>query len=1280
MSRALESDSFSHWQQKLAGDPPALTLPIGSATQPGGAASTPFAPDEALSARFAELVSGRGASLDDGRLAAFVVLLYRSTRQTDLVLGASAGEPVGATVLPLRVQLEGTHTFAGVLDAVRAEREEARAHALAPDELLTAVGRSGVRELFQVALIEGDAEVEGLDLVLRPGEGLGGTLVHDGARLGEADARGLLARFERLLEGIVAGPDEPIGELPFLTDAERRTILTDWNAKEVDFPRDRCLHELFEERADAEPGAVAAVFDGQELTYRELDERANQLAHHLTSLGIGPESLVGISVERSLEMVIGLLGIAKAGGAYLPMDPAYPKERLAFMLEDSGVTVLLTQKHLADSLPPGDARRVFLDGDAAALAQQPTTRPAIDVGPENLSYVIYTSGSTGAPKGVVLDHLGRVNNFCDFNRRFDVGPGDALIALASLSFDMCAYDVFGTLAAGATIVLPRPSEMQDPVAWSRILRERNVTVWHTAPAMLGMLVEHLEAHPDEAPASLRLVLLGGDWIPVALPDRLRALTNRVRVISMGGATECSMDSTIYEVLEVDPTWKSIPYGEPMWNQRAYVLDEDLQPVPVGAAGELFLGGVGVARGYHQRPELTAERFLDDPFWDEEGARMYRTGDLARWMPDGNLELLGRLDNQVKIRGYRIELGEIEALLNKHAAVKEGVIVTRDDAAGEKRLMAYVVQDPGWTGPEDSNAGAERVEEWQAVYDHAYGENAEQGAEDPTFNIVSWDSSYTNEPLPAEEMRVWVEETVARIASRAPERVLEIGCGMGLLLFRLAPSCTRYIGTDFSRVALDYVRGHAQRLGLEQVELESRWADDFTGIEPDSLDAIVLNSIVLDFPGMDYLMDVLRGSVRAVRPGGTIFVGDVRSRPLLEAYQGSVQLHQADAETRTADLRSRVQRLIRQEEELVIDPRFFEWLVGALPGIAGVRIQLKRGGFTNELNAFRYDVTILVGEAAGSTGPEPVELDGSGARDLATLRELVTASEDDVLLVRGVLNARTLPAARTAVALASPTDAPETASALRTRLDELACDEGGGVNPEAVWELAGELGFFADLTWSHEGAAEGRFDVLLVRGGSEADARFTGRTPGVDGEGAASDFANNPTMGKLSRQLGPELKAHLAAALPDYMVPAVYVPLDELPLSPNGKVDRKRLPEPDTSRPDMASPYVPPKDPVEEVVAGIWTDVLGLDRVGVEDAFLDLGGHSILAVQIQSRLNEIFPFGVSLPDIFRNRTVSHLSEHIRAQGRSSGIDAEEVCQTLLMIERLSDEEVAARIGG
>jgi amino acid adenylation domain-containing protein len=867
---ALKGDEShgAYWSEKLAGRPPALELPTSRARPPqptSERARLPLGLRPELGRALRSTAQEAGLTPAEGLIAAFAALLYRTTRQDDILLGLCEGGRYSA----LRLGLTGRTTFQELLGLVQRELAECRAHALPLEQLLKAAHSTRPDNLFQV-LVTSDRltarDSRGYDLVLALNKGPGsGTLVYDAELFDPRVAERMLGHLETLLAAALESPARTLGELPFLTEAEKRTILETWNATQAEFPREVCLHELFEARVRHCPDAPALVHDGRHLTYAALDAKANALAQHLRTLGVGPNVLVGICAERSFEMVIGLMAIAKAGGAYLPMDPAYPRERLAFMMADSGVGVLLTQRHLLARLPEPEAevRLVALDETPSSPDR---SAPASDVGPADLAYVIYTSGSTGKPKGVVLDHRGRVNNFLDFNRRYAVGTGDALIALASLSFDMCAYDVFGTLAAGATLVVPRPDEMQDARAWARLMQSERVTIWHTAPAMLKMLVDHCEADPALVPECLRLVLLGGDWIPVTLPDRLRALVPEARVVSMGGATECSMDSTIFEIEEVDPAWRSIPYGKPMANQRAYVLDEDRRPVPVLVPGELYLGGIGVGKGYFRRPELTAERFLPDPFWNAPGARMYRTGDLARWMEDGNLELLGRVDNQVKVRGYRIELGEIEARLRAHPAVREGVVVARADGSGEKRLVAYFV-------------------------------------------------------------------------------------------------------------------------------------------------------------------------------------------------------------------------------------------------------------------------------------------------------------------------------ARTASELAEP-----------------------------------------------------RFAHLLAA----------------------------------------DLRKSIAADLPHYMVPQLYVRVDELPLSPNGKVDRKRLPEPARGRPEHLPEYVAPRDVLEEVVAEIWAEVLGADEVGVEDPFLDLGGHSILAAQVQARLGEVFPFEVKLRDLFDSSTVAKLARHLRTLARSAGVDLEEICRTLHALAGLSDDEVRERL--
>ncbi len=1024
---------------------------------------------------------------------------------------------------------------------------------------------------------------------------------------------------------------------------------------EVPFPMDVCLHTQFEKQAAQQPEASAIIFQNEQLTYGELNRRANQLAHHLCNLGVGPDVPVAISLKRSFDMVVGLYGILKAGGAYVPLDPTYPVTRLAMMMKDVRAPVLLTQASLLDLLDPQDMSVVLVDNDWPEINQQPDHNPFVPVTPNHLAYIIYTSGSTGRPKGAMLNHRGRVNNFADFNRRYNIGRQDKVLGLASLSFDMSAYDIFGMMAAGGTTVIVEEEATLEPGHWAQLMQEHQITVWHSVPALLGMLVDYLEYRPEQTPETLRLVLLGGDWIPVELPDRLKNLRPGIQAVSMGGATECSMDSTIFDIDAPSSSWKSIPYGYPMANQTAFVLDEKLHPVPEGEEGELYFGGIGVGRGYFNRPALTAERFVPHPDPPVPGARLYRTGDLVREFPgtDGNLELLGRIDFQVKIRGYRVEIGEIEAALRRHPGVKECVIQARRDIGPDQRLVAYLLPDKSYTGENNESQALQdnQISEWQMVYDTAYSRPAD--GVDPTFNIVSWDSSYTGQPIPQEDMRQWVEQTVNRIQNHKPKRILEIGCGTGLLLFRIAPDCDYYLGTDFSQTALDYVNQHLADQNLTDiVNLERRMADDYSGLETDSFDAIILNSIVVDFPSLDYLMDVLKGAARVVRPGGIIFVGDIRSLPLLELFHTSVQAYKAPVDLPANVLKQRIRRQMRLEEELVLDPVFFATLPEKIKGIAGVEIKLKRGDYTNELSKFRYDVTLYVGEQSTSEkGPENWFEWDSADFTPTTLRQYLIDNVPESLGLANVPNARTWADAQFMTKLKS-------ASEDLTVGDLMVHRDQSGLEPESFWQIADVLPYHVDIQYPQNGRP-GTFDVLLIRRSGTERPKFAQRIT-ADPHTPINHYANNPLQAKISRHLIPQVRTFLEHRLPDYMVPSAFVLMDAFPLNPNGKINRRAFPKPDTIRPDLAEAFIPPRTPLETVLAALWLDRLGLEQVGVNDEFVALGGNSLLATQVVSRIRDIFQVDLPLSYGF-NSTIAMLAERLKTAGQEVGIDVLEVAE-------------------
>jgi amino acid adenylation domain-containing protein len=530
-----------------------------------------------------------------------------------------------------------------------------------------------------------------LTVAVMPGRSLTIDIGCDADRFEAETITRMLGHLHTLLQGMIVDPQQPIGKLPLLTEAEQAQLM-EWNQTATPFPHDKCLHQLFAERVQQTPEAVAVTFEGQQLSYRELNNRANQLAHHLQQLGVGVESRVGICVERSMEMIVAVLGVMKAGGAYVPLDAQYPRERLRFMLDDTQSPVLLTQKRLLDVVPTDRVRVVCLDADWELIAKEPATAPKNTVKPDNLAYVIYTSGSTGQPKGVLIQHRGVVNFALACARFIGMTSQDRMLQFSSLSFDASVTEIFMTLLAGATLCLARREELISAPDLVRILREQGITTLLLPPSMLKLM------SADDLPA-LRSLFSAGEACTREIVEQWapgRCLYNAY------GPTETTVGPTIYPVEDPEQLGDIVPIGRAISNMAVYILDERRHAVPIGVPGELYIAGVGLARGYLNRPELTAERFVelgtgdwglgtgDRSFQPPAPIRMYKTGDSARFLPDGNIEYLGRLDHQVKLRGFRIELGEIEALLEQHPAVQQAAVLAREHESGDKRLVAYIV--------------------------------------------------------------------------------------------------------------------------------------------------------------------------------------------------------------------------------------------------------------------------------------------------------------------------------------------------------------------------------------------------------------------------------------------------------------------------------------------------------------------------------------------------------------------------------------------------------------
>ncbi|MBX2998043.1 MAG: amino acid adenylation domain-containing protein [Caldilineaceae bacterium] len=676
-----------------------------------------FSLSSELAANLRALSQQEGVTIYMTLLATFQVLLYRYTSQEDIAVGTPIAGRTRSEVegliglfintLAMRSDLSGNPTFRSLLQQVRRTALEGYDHQDLPFEKLVDALRperylnrhplfdvmfqlaNPAAESFQwpdlaVQRRSATAPAIGFDLSLtlrEQGNGLNGVVLYDRDLFDAGTIERMMIHYQTLLMGIAADPDGQIALLPLLSHAERHQILIEWNNSDVP-AQERCIHHRFEAQAERTPEAIALIAGTEQLTYVELNACANQLAHYLQTLGIGPGMLVGICIERSGEMIVGVLAILKAGAAYLPLDPTYPQDRLAFMIADSNPAVLLTMEHLRSQLPPTGAQILRVDSVRTVVAAQPDHNPLGAVQTQDLIYILYTSGSTGRPKGAMLTHQ-NVGNFLDgFQKRYPYLPADRVLQLTSLGFDISALEIFGAWSAGATLVLAPQHANHNPDRLIQTLQQQSITVIQVVPSLLQILLQQPEFKECQ---SLHTVLCGGEVLPLTLQQRFLE-TLSAKLVNLYGPTESAIYVTGW-TCRADDQFSTVPIGRPFANVEIYILDAHMQPVPIGVAGELHVGGCQVGPGYLHRLDLTAERFVDNPFGP---GQLYKTGDLARYRPDGEIEFLGRMDHQMKIRGFRIEPGEIEACLAAHPSVVACAVNVSEDGAGDKRLVAYVV--------------------------------------------------------------------------------------------------------------------------------------------------------------------------------------------------------------------------------------------------------------------------------------------------------------------------------------------------------------------------------------------------------------------------------------------------------------------------------------------------------------------------------------------------------------------------------------------------------------
>ncbi|MFI6046871.1 amino acid adenylation domain-containing protein [Nocardia sp. NPDC051321] len=1242
---------LDYWRGVLGDEPPLVTFhpdrPRALEPENRGARVLFTIPAPVLSGlrRLADevRVNDRPATLFIALMAGFKALLRYYTGAEDITVGTPiAGrtrpeiEPlIGFFVnaLALRTDLSGAPTFRELLTREQRVVFDAFDHQEVPFDLVVEHMRPD-RELshsplFRTAVVlqntalpelaipglsaeyvevhSGTTKFDVLVTLRQVGAELVGAFEYDVDLYDEPTVAAIARHFVALLTAVVANPDTALPELDFLEADERERAIAAALPSEPAAEPARTLHELFAAQAIQTPDAVALTFGDNALSYGELAAAAHLLAQRLRARGVGRGSFVGIHLDRSADVVVAILAVLRAGAAYVPLDPMYPADRIEFMIADSGARLVISHSSLVSASASGP-ELLLIDQQANVIVPD---LPLEKAGPHDPCYVIYTSGSTGVPKGVVIKHANVVRLFSTTARWYDFGPADVWTMFHSYSFDFAVWEMWGALLYGGRLVVVPGSVSRSTAEFAELLAREQVTVLNQTPSAFTQLLRALENTPG-IELAVRWIIFGGEALDLStLTPWFDRFGEAARLVNMYGITETTVHVTYRELTRADvESAAGSLIGVPLPDLGVLIVDPAGRPVPDGVAGEMLVSGPGVGRGYLNRDDLTAERFVHSPVL---GHRVYRTGDLARRRADGDLEYLGRIDQQVKVRGFRIELGEIEAAITAHPGVDQSVVLARKDTGGSLSLVAYFT--PGDATADAAVAEQDQVANWQIVFNSTYRQGHDGDAD---FDISGWNDSYTNAAIPEEHMREWVDATVAAVRSLAPQRVLEIGCGTGLLLSRLAPQCAVYDATDVSASAIENVRtkiveGNAD---LQHVRLDRCAADELPYDVAGPYDVILINSVVQYFPSADYLTRVLDSVVGLLAPEGVLFVGDVRDLTLSEAFHATVEAINAPT-AGAAELAPAVRAALDRDAELVVAPRYFEDFVATHPTLSGSRIRLKRGEYLNEMSRFRYDAVLFAGQRGLPVRPKL--LDASTTPQL--LAELLDRDRPAAVLIADVLDAR----------VAGPLAVVAELSRGRAGAAQLraALADSGGVSPEDYLALADRVPYRIEALRR----PGGRYDVV-VTGWDVALPSVPGAR---DAEWPDDLVISDPLRVKARDDLVVDVRAHLARRLPQHMVPAAVLVLDEFPLTTNGKLDRRALPAPVLRRNTLE--YEPPRTPLEQRVAGVFAHVLGIPRVGREDNFFDLGGHSLLAAQLILRLKQTFGEDIPLGSLFARPTVA-----------------------------------------
>ena len=1273
LTAARIAPTLDYWRKTLDGAIETLDLPIDfprPLVQSFEGARLAIELPAELSSQIDALASNLGVTPYSVLLASYSLLLSRLSRQRDVSIGtAVANRPdplvedlIGFFVntVVVRQRSAGTETFEQWIQQTHAVAAEAIEHQEVPFEQVVqhlAKHRDrGHSPLFQAAFILQNAPVP-LDvapgLTLVPLEVDNATAKYDltltlsqrdGAYQGHFEYRTSLLRGQTvqrfrdcwltLLSTALPAPETPIDKLPLVSPQAQADIVARGNGPALLSGSAPILHERIATAAQRYPAAMAICQRDRFVTYAELHQSVLRIAHGLQQAGVKRGDRVLVYLPRSIDQIASTLAVMRCGAAFCPVDTQVPLGRVQAIAAELQPAAVITETTLVTEVDAALSGRSVCRSAAQFAAASGDDWQDVPVSPHDLAYLIFTSGSTGVPKGVAVEHR-TVCNFADgFALALQLKPGLRCSHLFSPSFDGAIGEIFPVLASGGCLEVIDQVTALDPAALSDDLSERGVEFLSATPATLAML------DPARLPG-VRKVLSAGAMLTGELAARWM---KRHRVYNGYGPTECTVGASFARLDDSDLPAPSV--GRPLPNCRLYVLDPQRQLVPDGVIGEVYIGGAGVARGYWRRDEQTAQAFMVDPFASATGVgeplpRMYRTGDLGRWNRAGRLEIVGRNDEQIKLRGFRIEPGEIAAVLDQLPGVRQSAVIVHSTGESQaaqqasdqhdnrdqhdQRLVAYVVAeaaDEGASRPQEQTHSDEhdQVENWRLLFDQSH-QPAPVGI-DPADDFSGWTSVITGKPIPLNSMRRWADAAASRIAELQPRRMLEIGCGSGLMLLRLTDHFEHYTGIDIHHAALEQLRAAVSKRPLlrDRVTLLQRTADQLDELAVGSFDTIVLNSVVQYFPSATYLLRVLRGAQRLLAPGGKLFLGDLRNLRLHEALAVAAELHRCgNAPLSAGQFRRRVCNRMAHDEELLVDPDLLPHLKPQLERLAGVRTQVKTADNDSELNRFRFDAVLYFDEAPAATGADAAAslhvCNGNVHREVVVSRLLSAADDRDTLgdvlqLAEAALQPQASPSVMAAAAAAA---------GLQLDIDW---------HPQAIdWlSVTGRRGGRA------LSPAELAEQLMVVPVAEPAPAVSRDRR-----------WTSQPGARRRLMQLVERMRTELRQRLPAYMVPSSFVLVDELPLTIQGKLDRAALPPPPTERLSFSMPPREPQTQTQRVLVEIWEELLEISPIGIDDDFFDLGGHSMLAVRMVAQVRQRLGRTLPLAALFGKPTIAQLAK-------------------------------------